>query len=384
MKKISILGSTGSIGQSTLDVVGRHPDKFKVVGLAEGHDVELLSQQIKRFGPRLVSVRDEKSANLLRNKLGSEGPEIVFGLNGATLVASMDDVNLVVSAIVGAAGLTPTMAAIKKGKTIALANKEAMVVAGRVVCREAKKSGSKILPVDSEHSAIFQSLVGHRKEDVAKIILTASGGPFLRTEAKELARVTPEMALKHPRWSMGAKITIDSATLMNKGLEVIEARWLFDVPPSIIDVVVHPQSIIHSMVEYVDGCVMAELGEPDMRAPISYAITYPERATSGVKTLNLAEIGNLTFEKPDFGKFPCLKLAYQALEVGGGAPAVINAANEIAVAAFIEKKIGFLDIARVATEALNSKLVREFNTIEEVIEIDMLAREFAREWIDKL
>lgn len=378
MKKISILGSTGSIGKSTLDVIERNSDRFSVVGLAEGHDVEELALQIKKFKPEIVSVRDEASANKLRSILGNNCPEICFGVNGACKVAANPNADTVVSAIVGAIGLEPTIAAINAKKTIALANKETMVVAGELVSALAKKNKVEILPVDSEHSAIFQSLVGHRTADIEKIILTASGGPFLSWSAAEIENATPEMALKHPRWSMGAKITIDSASLMNKGLEVIEARWLFDVSPEKIDVVIHPQSIIHSLVEYKDGCVMAELGNPDMRAPIAYAIAYPERVETGVERLNLSDIATLTFAKPDFEKFPCLRLAFTAIKTGGAAPCILNAANEIAVAAFLDKKINFGGIYRVVNEVMQRCEIKEFSSIEEILAIDREARDIAR------
>ena len=378
MKKLSILGSTGSIGKSTLDVVARHPERFSVVGLAEGHDVGTLARQIEEFSPRVVSVRDEAAAKELSRMLGSRRPEILHGLEGASAVASMSDADAVVSAIVGAAGLVPTMAAVRSGKMIALANKETMVVAGELVGREAKASGASIIPVDSEHSAIFQSLAGHRREDLVRIILTASGGPFLRATREEIERAGPEKALRHPRWEMGAKITIDSASLMNKGLEVIEARWLFDVPPERISVVVHPQSVVHSMVEYRDGCVVAQMGVPDMRAPIAYAIAYPERVESGVEKLDLARVRELTFEEPDFARFPCLGLAFDALAAGGSMPAVLNAANEIAVAAFIEKRAGFMDIPRIVKATMDAHSPVSFSGIDEIIEIDKWARGFAR------
>ena len=378
MKRIAILGSTGSIGQSTLDVIERHPDKFSVAGLAEGHDVELLSRQIERFRPRVVSVRDGQAAEKLSKIIGSHKPEILCGIEGASAVASMDDADTVVSAIVGAAGLVPTVSAIQAGKSIALANKETMVVAGELVTALASKQGVKIIPVDSEHSAIFQSLEGQRRQDVSRIILTASGGPFLRSTREEIERASPEAALRHPRWTMGAKITIDSASLMNKGLEVIEARWLFDMPPEKISVVVHPQSVIHSMVEYRDGCVLAQMGVPDMRAPIAYAISYPERVESGVERLDLAKVASLTFEAPDFDRFPCLSLSFEALSAGGSMPAVLNAANEIAVAAFIEKRVGFMDIHRIVNETMEAHSPRSFGSVEEVLEIDLWAREFAR------
>ena len=375
MKSISILGSTGSIGQSTLDVIERHPDKFRVVGLAEGHDPKLLALQIEKFKPKIVSVRDETAVRDLKGLLKNHHPEIVYGIDGACVVAEMDGADTVVSAIVGAAGLKPTVAAINAKKTIALANKETLVVAGAYVSELAKKKGVKILPVDSEHSAVFQSLEGHRKEDVSKIILTASGGPFLKWNREEIERATPENALRHPKWNMGAKITIDSATLMNKGLEVIEARWLFDVEPSLIDVVVHPQSIVHSMVEYKDGCVMAELSVPDMRAPIAYAISYPSRVESGTQKLDLVKIGSLTFESPDRDRFPCLGLAYEALKIGKSMPAVLNAANEVAVAKFIEKKIKFGDIFKIVEKTMNAHAPVSFSSIDEILEIDRWARD---------
>ncbi|MFH1830808.1 MAG: 1-deoxy-D-xylulose-5-phosphate reductoisomerase [Pseudomonadota bacterium] len=381
MKKLSILGSTGSIGQSTLDVVARHPDRFKIAGFAEGHDVKLLAQQIEQFHPKLVSVRDDVAAAKLRELLGSHRPEIMYGVEGACAVASMQDANMVVSAIVGAAGLVPTIKAIESGKDIALANKETMVVAGEIVSKLARKKKVNILPVDSEHAAIHQSLAGHRIEDVTAIHLTASGGPFLRTSREQMERATPQEAIKHPRWSMGAKITIDSATMMNKGLEVIEAHWLFGISPDQIRVVIHPQSIVHSLVEYKDGCVVAQLGVPDMRAPIAYAISWPERVESGVETLDLAKIGNLTFEEPDYDRFPCLTLAYSALDKGGSMPAVLNAANEIAVAAFLNRKLGFTRIAEVVENTMLAHSVKPIETVDEILEIDAWAREFARSQI---
>lgn len=377
MKRISILGSTGSIGTSALDVIARHPDRFTVTGLAEGHDVDLLAKQIAQFRPRLVSVRDEASAKRLKDILKDNAPEIVWGIEGASKVASMKDADTVLSAIVGAAGLVPTIEAIKAKKTIALANKETMVIAGELVTALARENGVRILPVDSEHSAVFQSLEGHRTEDVSRIVLTASGGPFLRSSAAELEKVTVEDALMHPRWSMGAKITVDSATMMNKGLEVIEARWLFDMPPSRIDVLIHPQSIVHSMVEYRDGCVIAQLGMPDMRAPIAYALSYPERVTTAVERLDLKKIGQLTFEEPDKRKFPCLELAYAALKAGRSAPVVLNAANEIAVASFLDGRIGFVSIAGVVERTIEKYDTKHCDNIEMILEIDKQARETA-------
>jgi 1-deoxy-D-xylulose-5-phosphate reductoisomerase len=383
MKRLSILGSTGSIGKSTLDVVARHKERFEVVALAEGHDVEEMARQIEAFRPKLVSVRDEAAIKKLKSLMGKHRPEIVSGIAGACLAASISDADMVVSAIVGAAGLKPTLSAINSGKQTALANKETMVVAGDMVSKLAIMKGVKILPIDSEHSAIFQSLEGHRHEDIKRIILTASGGPFLGKSREEIATATPMAALKHPRWSMGAKITIDSASLMNKGLEVIEARWLFGVTGDMIDVVVHPESIIHSMIEYRDGCVMAELGVPDMRAPIAYAISYPERVESGVETLDLTALGKLTFERPDLDKFPCLGLAYDALKEGGSMPAVLNAANEIAVAAFLEEKIFFGRIPEIISKTMNDHRVVEFSSADEIMEIDAWARKKAMEVIGK-
>lgn len=379
MKKLVVLGSTGSIGQSTLDVVRRNLDRFDVVGLAEGHDVQLMAKQIKEFNPSIVSVRDEEAARRLKEFLGTDCPQVTFGIEGACQVAAMESADTVVSAIVGAAGIKPTLAAIDAGKTIALANKETLVAAGDLVMGRAREKGVTILPVDSEHSAIFQSMVGHRRDGVVKLVLTASGGPFREMAEEELEKVTVDQALKHPRWSMGAKITVDSATLMNKGLEVIEATWLFDIPPSQVDVVIHPQSIVHSMVYYRDGCVMAELGDPDMRAPIAYALSYPERVGSGVGELDLAKVRTLTFEQPDEKKFPALNLAYDALNAGRSMPAVLNAANEVAVQAFLNGHIGFCDIVKSVTKVMEQHEPVKFSTVDELMEIDRWAREKAEE-----
>ena len=384
MKKLSILGSTGSIGQSTLDVVRHNADSFDVIGLAEGHDPAMLLKQIKEFKPALVSVRDEGVATEIKGQLGDDCPEVVFGIDGACQVAAMEDADLVVSAIVGAIGIRPTLAAIEAGTTVALANKETLVAAGELVMKRAREKDVALLPIDSEHSAIFQSLVGHQRDGIARLILTASGGPFRSSTKEELEKVTVEQALNHPRWSMGAKITVDSASLMNKGLEVIEARWLFDMPTSKVDVVVHPQSTVHSLVEYVDGCVVAELGEPDMRAPISYALSYPDRLPSGVGKLELDKIGTLTFEKPDFDKFPSLRLAYDALEAGGTMPATMNAANEVAVAAFLDGKIKFLDIPRLVRTTMDKHEQTSYSTVEDIIATDKRARELTAEAITTL
>jgi 1-deoxy-D-xylulose-5-phosphate reductoisomerase len=381
MRSLSILGSTGSIGLSTLDVVRQHPDKFAISGLAAGKDVTMLAQQIKEFQPAAVSVMDADTAKKLQKLLGDYKPDILYGIEGVTAVATVEEADMVVSAIVGAAGLIPTVSAIKAGKHIALANKETLVVAGELVSDLVKKYNVELLPVDSEHSAIFQSLQGHRKEDIVRIILTASGGPFRTTSAEELKHVGLEQALKHPQWTMGAKITIDSATMMNKGLEVIEAHWLFDMPANQISVVVHPQSIIHSMVEYIDGCVMAQLGTPDMRAPIAYALSWPERCESGIPKLDLAKIGTLTFEEPDMERFPALRLAFDALRAGNTYPAVLNAANEIAVAAFLDKKIRFIEIAEMVDKTLQSHAAYAPVELDDYLQADRWARETAKQLI---
>ncbi|NTW70099.1 MAG: 1-deoxy-D-xylulose-5-phosphate reductoisomerase [Chlorobiaceae bacterium] len=381
MRSIAILGSTGSIGVSTLDVVRQHPDKFSVTGLAAGRDINLLAEQIREFRPEAVSVRDEESIAKLHSLLGEYKPAILSGSDGASAIASADGADMVVSAIVGAAGLLPTVSAIKAGKHIALANKETLVVAGQLVSDLVKKHKVQLLPVDSEHSAIYQSLEGHRTEDVERIILTASGGPFRNTSAEDLKKVGLEQALKHPQWSMGAKITIDSATMMNKGLEVIEAHWLFNMPAEKIGVVVHPQSIIHSMVEYIDGCVIAQLGAPDMRAPIAYALSWPNRCISGIQKLDLIKIGTLTFEAPDMVRFPALRLAYDALKAGRTYPAVLNAANEIAVAAFLDKKIAFIDIAATVEKTMQAHDAFTPVELEEYLMADRWARETATRFI---
>ncbi|MBI5656382.1 MAG: 1-deoxy-D-xylulose-5-phosphate reductoisomerase [Geobacter sp.] len=380
MKKLSILGSTGSIGVSTLEIVAAHPDRFEVVAITAGNNIELLARQIAAFRPRLVAVLNSELAGRLKMLLpGGCQPEIMCGVEGLIAAATHADAEMVVAAIVGAAGLVPTMAAIHAGKDLALANKETLVTAGHLVMEAVAAKGIKLYPVDSEHSAVFQSIEGHRGEDIEKIILTASGGPFLNTPAAKLAEVTVADALNHPNWSMGKKITIDSASMMNKGLEVIEARWLFDVPPEKIDVNIHPQSIIHSMVEYVDGCVIAQLGTPDMKAPIAYALSYPERVSTGVKPLDLTAFSGLTFFRPDLEKFRCLKLAYQAMAAGESMPAVMNAANEIAVESFLDGRIRFLDISAVIERTMSLHQPHSLGTIEEVLGVDRWAREKTRE-----
>lgn len=380
-KRLVILGSTGSIGVQTLDLVARHPNRFTVRGLVAGKKIEILARQIIQFRPEAVSVQEAPDVSVLQKTLESlqySGKvEILSGEAGASQIASMESVDLVVSGLVGAAGLLPTYKAIEKGRVLALANKESLVIAGAVMTSKAKQCGAVLLPVDSEHSAVFQSLSGSRHEDLKRIILTASGGPFFKTPMKDLESVTVEQALKHPNWSMGPKITIDSATMMNKGLEVIEASWLFDVPPSRIDVVIHPQSIVHSMVEFIDGSVIAQMGVPDMRCPIAYALAYPERIESGVKSLSLTDCRSLDFFEPDFSKFKALKLATQAMEAGGSMPAVLNAANEVAVACFLQRKIPFLKIAVLIEKTLSEHSAFALKSLEDVVAADRWGRERA-------
>ncbi len=378
MKNLAILGSTGSIGVSTLDIVAAHPDRFRVVSLSAGNNLERLEEQIRRFRPQIVSVVQPGAARDLRQRLGSDAPEVVSGVEGLIACATHGPVEMVVSAIVGAAGLVPTMAAIQAGKDIALANKETLVTAGPLVMEAVARHGVKLYPVDSEHSAIFQSLEGHRRSDVRRLILTASGGPFRNHPLSELGRVTPDDALAHPNWSMGRKISIDSASMMNKGLEVIEACWLFDLPPEKVAVHIHPQSIVHSMVEYIDGAVIAQLGIPDMKTPIAYALSYPGRLPLDLPPLDLCALKTLTFEEPDQEKFPCLALAYQAAQTGGTAPAVLNAANEVAVEAFLSGRIGFLDIATVIRRVLDRHSPLELEHINTALRADRWGREEAR------
>ena len=378
MKRISLLGSTGSIGVSTLDVVSAHPDQFAVTALAAGRNIALMKQQIERFRPRLAAMIDEAHAGVLRRLLGPASvTDVLSGPEGYRETAAAADADMVVSAMVGAAGLLPTLDAIEAGKDIALANKETLVMAGHIVLRKASERGVKIIPVDSEHSAIFQCLLGHRGEDVRRIILTASGGPFLHASEEELAKVTTAQALRHPNWAMGKKITIDSATMMNKGLEVIEAGWLFGLPGEAIDVLIHPQSIVHSLVEYRDGSVIAQMGVPDMRLPIAYALSYPNRLTRDEETLDLRKIGTLTFLHPDPVRFPALRLAYEAAKAGGTMPAVLNGANEMAVTAFIAKHIQFDRIVSVVQEVLSRHRGQADPGIDAILEADRWAREEA-------
>ncbi|MCX5820725.1 MAG: 1-deoxy-D-xylulose-5-phosphate reductoisomerase [Deltaproteobacteria bacterium] len=378
MKRISLLGSTGSIGVSTLDVVGAHPDQFAVTALAAGRNITLMKQQIERFRPRLAAMIDEAHARELRSLLGPASvTDVLSGPEGYRETAAAADADMVVSAMVGAAGLLPTLDAIDAGKDIALANKETLVMAGHIVLRKASERGVKIIPVDSEHSAIFQCLLGHRGEDVRRIILTASGGPFLHASEEDLAKVTTAQALRHPNWAMGKKITIDSATMMNKGLEVIEAGWLFGLPAEAIDVLIHPQSIVHSLVEYRDGSVIAQMGVPDMRLPIAYALSYPNRLTRDEETLDLRKVGTLTFLHPDPVRFPALRLAYEAAKAGGTMPAVLNGANEMAVTAFIAEQMRFDRIVSVVQEVLSRHRKQADPGIDAILAADRWAREEA-------
>jgi len=379
-KKISILGSTGSIGTQTLDVARNL--KIDVLALSANSNIDLLEVQAREFKPKLISVRDEMLAENLTTRLRDLDIQVFYGEEGLKRVATIKEIDTVVTSIVGIAGLIPTMEAIKAGKNIALANKETLVTAGSIIISEAQKNAVKILPVDSEHSAIFQSLMGNNINEISKIILTASGGPFRGKNINELMKVTVSDALKHPNWSMGSKITIDSATMMNKGLEVIEAKWLFGIDVEGIEVLVHPQSIIHSMVEFKDGSIIAQLGSPDMRIPIQFALTYPNRSDNNFSRLNLLETGKLTFEAPDFETFPCLKLAFEALKIGGTMPVALNGANEVAVSLFLGGKIKFLDIPRIIEKVLEEHNVNINPCLNDIIEVDKWAREEAERAIN--
>ncbi len=374
-KKVFILGSTGSIGVSTLDVIRLHQKSFEVVGLTANRNIELLLEQVKEFNPKYVVVREESLAEEVKINLPSE-TIFLTGEDGLTKGTKEANYDILLSALVGFAGLKPTIEGIKRGKRIALANKETLVVAGEIITKLAKKYNSEILPVDSEHSAIFQCLVGEQEKEIEKLLLTASGGPFFSKTKEELKNVTVAEALNHPNWDMGSKVTIDSATMMNKGLEMIEAHWLFNLPPSKIDVTIHPQSIVHSMVEFVDGSIKAQLSSPDMRLPIQYALTYPNRMPNSFTNTRLTEIESLTFHKPDFAKFECLQLAFDVMEMGGTAPCILNAANEIAVERFLKNKISFTEIPKLIKEALENVEIKMEVNLETIIECDSLTREY--------
>ena len=382
MRRVTILGATGSIGLRTLELVSSFSDEFTVAGLAaRGSNVELVAELCRKYAPRAVALLDTAARDRLARLLPAPRPDLLAGVEGLVALAGQVEADVVVSALVGGVGLLPTMAAIEAGRTMALANKETLVMAGRLMTTAARAHGVSLLPVDSEHSAVFQCLVGHNRGDVHRILLTASGGPFREWPAERFERITVEDALKHPTWKMGAKITIDSATLMNKGLEIIEARWLFDVSPDQVQVVVHPQSIVHSMVEYVDGCVIAQLGVADMGIPILYALTYPERRPTPAPRLDLPRVGTLTFFEPDPVKFPCLRLARTALEAGGAAPVALNAANELANAAFLDRRIRFVDIPQLIERAMDAEGSGAVTSIEECIEIDARTRRRVAEWL---
>jgi len=367
MKKVSILGSTGSIGMNVLEVIAQHPDKFQVIALAGGENVAKMQEQILRFSPKLASLMDAESAKLLQASVDRKTTHILSGLEGLNAVASHPEVEMVVCALAGSVGLIPTLAAVQAQKTLALANKEALVMAGEILMHETQQRGVRIYPIDSEQCAIFQALAGHRPEDIRRIILTASGGPFLQTPLEDLEKVTSQQALNHPQWRMGKKVTIDSASLMNKGLEVIETHWLFGVPASKIDVHIHPQSVVHSMVEYNDGSIIAQMAIPDMRGPIAYALSYPERLESKLPPLNLLEISPLTFHPVDLERFPALGLAYRALKEGGTMPAVLNAANEVAVEAFLKGRLGFRQMACLIGEIMDHHQSAKARSLDEIL-----------------
>lgn len=387
-ERVAVLGSTGSIGKNTLDVIGRNPDRFRVIALTANRNIEKLADQCARFDAELAVTADPALEQALAGALRKAGSraQVLSGEAGLKEAAGMADTDTVMAAIVGAAGLGSTFEAARRGKKILLANKESLVIAGEVFVAEARKNKARVLPVDSEHNAIFQALPEHFEQGLAavgveKIILTASGGPFRELPADQFSNVTPEQACNHPNWSMGKKISIDSATLMNKGLEVIEARWLFNAHPDQIEVVVHPQSIIHSMVAYLDGSVLAQLGTPDMRTPIAHTLAWPQRIEAGVERLNIARMNDLSFEKPDLDRFPCLGLAFEAMRSGASAPVTLNAANEVAVAAFLEGRMGFNHIPRLVSDVMERIAVTAVKDLDDVLEQDRQARRAANEWV---
>lgn len=388
---ITVLGSTGTIGVNTLDVVSRHPGRYRVVALTAHRNVERMVKQCLQFTPELAVMRDELAAEELAQRLRAAGSpvEVRAGVEGLLVAASLEHSPIVMAAIVGAAGLVPTLEAVRTGKRVLLANKEPLVMCGHIFIDEAKKYGATLLPIDSEHNAIFQCMpdgyrTGTSASGVRRILLTCSGGPFLNTPAEELSKVTPEQAVAHPNWNMGRKISVDSATLMNKGLELIEACWLFGVEPEKVKVVIHPQSVIHSMVDYVDGSVLAQLGNPDMRTPIAHALAWPERIESGVPSLDLMSNAHLDFQEPDTERFPCLALAAEAMNTGGTAPAILNAANEVGVDAFLEGSIGFTDIAGLVADTLARVEAHMADDLRTILEDDRRARAAAREFVLRL
>jgi 1-deoxy-D-xylulose-5-phosphate reductoisomerase len=386
VRNLTVLGATGTIGVNTLDVVARHPEKFRVVALTGQNQIDKLAEQCRRFRPRYAVVLDANKASALEKLLSGTGTEVLVGMEALEHVSALPEVDSVMAAIVGAAGLRPALAAARAGKRVLLANKETLVMAGRFFMEAVREHGATLLPIDSEHNAVFQSMPAGYKgkpesHGVRRILLTASGGPFRTRELDTLKDITPEEAVAHPNWVMGKKISVDSATMMNKGLEVIEARWLFDARPNQIEVVIHPQSIVHSMVEYLDGSVLAQLSNPDMRTPIAHSLAYPERVEAGVNWLDLAKIGTLTFESPDLRRFPCLGLAYQALAAGGAATAILNAANEEVVAAFLDRRIPYLAIAATLDRVLQRLAGQPADSLEDLTAADAAARHVARELI---
>ena len=391
IRHLTILGSTGSIGVSTLDVVTRHPDRFQIIALTANHSIEKMLEQCRLFRPRYAVMLDKTSGEKLQTEVRAAGisTEVMWGVESLEKVASLPEVDTVMAAIVGAAGIRPTFAAARAGKQVLLANKETLVMAGRIFMDVVKQHHATLLPIDSEHNAIFQSLPHHFTGDLAavgvrRILLTASGGPFRQSSLASLEQVTPEQACAHPNWVMGQKISVDSATMMNKGLEVIEAHWLFNAAPEKIQVVIHPQSVIHSMVEYVDGSVLAQLGNPDMRTPIAHALGLPDRIETGVAPLDMFKIGRLDFEEPDFKRFPCLGLAYQALAAGGSTPAILNAANEVAVESFLKRRMPFTAIPVMIEQVMQSVSRKDIASLEDVLEADREARETAHDWLASL
>ncbi|MCX7184493.1 MAG: 1-deoxy-D-xylulose-5-phosphate reductoisomerase [Nitrosospira sp.] len=391
VRHLTILGSTGSIGISTLDVVARHPDRFQIVALTANNSTEKMLEQCRRFQPRYAVMLNAASGEKLQTEMRTAGlaTEVLWGVESLEKVAALPEVDVVMAAIVGAAGIRPTFAAARAGKQVLLANKETLVMAGRIFMDVVKQHHATLLPIDSEHNAIFQSLPQHFAGDLAavgvrRILLTASGGPFRQASLASLQQVTPEQACAHPNWVMGQKISVDSATMMNKGLEVIEAHWLFDAAPEQIQVVIHPQSVIHSMVEYVDGSVLAQLGNPDMRTPIAHALGFPERIETGVAPLDMFKIGRLDFEAPDLKRFPCLSLAYQALAAGGSTPAILNAANEVAVESFLKRRMPFTAIPVMIEQVMQTVSRKDIATLEDVLAADRVARETAHEWLASL
>ncbi|MCG3769925.1 MAG: 1-deoxy-D-xylulose 5-phosphate reductoisomerase [Nitrosomonadaceae bacterium] len=391
IRHLTILGSTGSIGVSTLDVVTRHPNRFQIIALTANHSIEKMLEQCRLYRPRYAVMLDKTSGEKLQIAIREAGiaTEVMWGVESLEKVASLPEVDTVMAAIVGAAGIRPTFAAARAGKNVLLANKETLVMAGRIFMDVVKQHHATLLPIDSEHNAIFQSLPHHFTGDLAavgvrRILLTASGGPFRQSSLASLEQVTPEQACAHPNWVMGKKISVDSATMMNKGLEVIEAHWLFNAAPEKIQVVIHPQSVIHSMVEYVDGSVLAQLGNPDMRTPIAHALGLPDRIETEVASLDMFKIGRLNFEAPDFKRFPCLGLAYQALAAGGSTPAILNAANEVAVESFLKRRMPFTAIPIMIEQVMQSVSRKDIASLEDVLEADREARETAHDWLSSL